>query len=110
MADTSSVQPTRLIQNLDITIGGHAFWISTVVLQLNALGAYPLLLGRPWLRMAFIKQNWQKNVITFRRGKNKVRVPTQPRAGTKKDLTPIYAESINMLAGLAEDEVDRYLE
>ena len=47
MADTSSVRPTELIQDLDITIGGYAFRISVVVLQLNVQGAYPLLLGRP---------------------------------------------------------------
>ena len=72
MADTSSVRPTGLIRNLDITIGGHVFRISIVVLQLNVQGAYPLLLGRPWLRTAHIKQNWQKNIIIFRRGKTKV--------------------------------------
>ena len=63
-----------------MTIGGHAFRISTTVLQLNAQGAYPLLLGRPWLQTAHIKQNWQKNNITFRREKTEVQVPTQPQA------------------------------
>ena len=38
MADTSSVRPTGLIQDLDITIGGYAFRISVVVLQLNVQG------------------------------------------------------------------------
>ena len=33
MANTSSVRPTGLIRNLKITIGGHAFFISTVVLH-----------------------------------------------------------------------------
>ena len=45
MADTNSVRPTRLIRDLDVTIGGHAFCISAVVLQLNVQGSYPLLLG-----------------------------------------------------------------
>ena len=40
MADTSSVRPTRL--NLEITIGGHAFRIFLVVLQLNAPGVCTL--------------------------------------------------------------------
>ena len=48
--------------------------------------------------------------MTFRRGKTKVRVATQPRATTSKELTPLYAESINMLEGLPDQEVDRYLE
>ena len=39
-----------------------------------------------------------------------MRVHTQPHVGTIKELTPLYAESINMLDSLADDEVDRYLE
>ena len=64
----------------------------------------------PWLRTVHIEQNLQKNIITFRRGKNKVRVPTQPRVRTSKEVTPLYAESINMLEGLPDEEVNRYLE
>ena len=45
MADTNSVPPTGLIRDLDVTIRGHAFRISVVVLQVNVQGAYPLLLG-----------------------------------------------------------------
>ena len=82
MADTSSVRPTGLIRDLDVTIKGHAFRIYAVMLQLNVQGAYPLLRVRPWLRTAHIKHNWQKNIITFWRGKTKVRVATQPRATT----------------------------
>ena len=55
--DTGSVGSTGLIRNLEITSRGHAFRISAVVLQLNAQRAYPMLLGRPWLRIAHIKQN-----------------------------------------------------
>ena len=51
-----------------------------------------------------------KKCITFRRGKTKVRVSTQPHAGTSKEMTPLYTESINMLDGLADDDVDRYLD
>ena len=107
MVDTSSVQPTGLIRDLEVTIGGHAFWISTMVLQLNAQGAYPLLLGRPWLQTTHIKQNWQRNIITFQHGKAKVRVPTHPRMGASKEWTPLYAESINRLEGLADEQLPR---
>ena len=79
-------------------------------MQLNVQGPYPLLLGRPWLRTTHIKQNWQKNIITFRRRKTKVRVATQQRAVTSKEATPLYAESINMLEGLPDEEIDRYME
>ena len=48
-------------------------------------------------------------MITFRRGKTKVRVPTHPRTGTDKELTSLYTESVNMLEGLADEEDDQYL-
>ena len=110
MADTSSVQPTGLICDLEVTIGGHTFHISALVLPLQAQGAYPLLLGRPWLKTSHIKQNWRKNIITFQRGKAKVRVPIQPHLIAGKELTPLYAEGIHMLDGLADEEVDQYLQ
>ena len=47
MANTSSVRPTGLIRDLEVTIEGHVFHISAVVLQLNVQGEYPLLLGSP---------------------------------------------------------------
>ena len=90
MADTSSVRHAGLIRNLEITIGSHVFRISGVVLQVSAPGAYPLLLGRPWLKTAHRKQNWQKNIISFRRGKTNVRVPTQEQTGRSKQLTPFF--------------------
>ena len=34
----------------------------------------------------------------------------QPRATTSKEVTPLYAESINMLEGLLDEEVDHHLE
>ena len=37
--------------------------ISVVVLRLEAQGAYPMLLGRPWLRTTNIKQHWQRNIV-----------------------------------------------
>ena len=49
-------------------------------------------------------------MITFRQGKTKVRVPTQPRTRTDKELTMLYAKSVNMLEGLTNEEVDQYLE
>ena len=60
--------------------------------------------------MAHIKQNWQKNMISFRHDKTKFRVPMQERVDTSKQLTSLYAEGINMLDGLANEEVDQYLE
>ena len=84
MADTRSVRPIGLIRHLDFTLGGHMFTISAVVLRLEAQGAYPMLLGRPWLRTTNIKQHWQRNMISFRRGKTKVRIITEERVPAVK--------------------------
>ena len=55
MAYTSTVRPLGLIPKLDVIVGGYTFQILVVVLQLDAIGAYPLLLGQPWLKIANIK-------------------------------------------------------
>ena len=57
MVDTRSVKPLGLLRKLNIVIGGHMFEMSTVVLALDAPGAYPLPLGRPWLCSTNIKQH-----------------------------------------------------
>ena len=61
MVDTHPVRPLGLIRKLRIVVGRHRFEISAVVLSLDALGVYPILLGRPWLQFTNIKQNWQHN-------------------------------------------------
>ena len=90
-------------------LGGHMLTISTIVLCLEALGAYPMLLGRPWLRKTNIKQHWRRNMISFRRGKTKVQLLTEERISTPQNTTPLYAEGVHMLDGLAEEEVDHFL-
>ena len=49
-------------------------------------------------------------MISFRRGKTKVRLIIEERISTPQNTTPLYAEGIHMLDGLAEEEVDHFLE
>ena len=72
MADTSTVRPLGLIRQLDVILGGHTFQISVAMLHMEAPRAYPLLLSQSWLKMANIKQNWNRNVLTIRKGKTKI--------------------------------------
>ena len=72
MANTSTITPLGLIRQLDVILGGHTFQIFAMVLHMEVVGAYPLLLGRPWLKKANIKQNWNRNVLTIRKGKTKI--------------------------------------
>ena len=107
MADTRSLCPLGLLWKLSVIIGGHLFEIATVVLALESLGAYPLLLGRPWLRSANIKQKWQYNHLSFHRGRAKVKVPMEESAPAPKEISPLYAEEINMLKRLEDEELER---
>ena len=45
MSDTNTIRPLGLIRQLDVTVGGHSFYILAAVLHLDATGAYLLLLG-----------------------------------------------------------------
>ena len=74
------------------------------MLHLEALGAYPLLLGRPWLKIANIKQNGNQNLLTFQKGKNKIQVPTQSKISTSRQCLPSHSEAVNMMEGLDEVE------
>ena len=49
-------------------------------------------------------------MISFRRGKTKVRIITEDRLTTPHNTTPLYAEGVHMLDGLADEEVDDFLE
>ena len=86
------------------------FTISTVVLRLEVSGAYPMLLGRPWLRTTNIKQHWHRIMISFRWGKTKVRILTEERLNTSHNTTALYGEGVHMLDGLADEEVDEFLQ
>ena len=94
MVDTSTVRLIGLLRQLDVVLGGHSFQISAVILHLEALGAYLLLLGHPWLKTANIKRNWNQNLLTFRKGKTKIRVSTQNKVATNKQCLPVYNHSI----------------
>jgi hypothetical protein len=52
MADGSSVRPIGMIPDLEMVVQGHVFTISVVLMDLPQKDAYPVLLGRPWLRTA----------------------------------------------------------
>ena len=62
------------------------------------------------MRSANIKQNWQHNNLSFRKGRAKVRVPMEESAPAPKEISPLYAEEIHMLEGLEDEELERYLD
>ena len=66
MADQRRVQPLGLLRGLKMEVCGMKFEIAAVILWMEDIsGAYPLLLGRLWLRQARVKQDWQSDWITI---------------------------------------------
>jgi hypothetical protein len=55
-----------------------------------------------------MKHDWQKNVVIFRRRGHKVRIHTVMGRTPAKALALLYAESVNMLEGLTEEEATTY--
>jgi hypothetical protein len=104
MVDGSFVPFVGIIPGLEMVVQGHVFTISVVIMELPSKEAYPLLLGRPWLRSARMKHDWQKNVLIFRRGGHKIRIQTTMGRTPAKSLAPLHAENVNMLEVLTEEE------
>ena len=77
------------------------FEIATVILRMEDIsGPYPLLLGRPWLRQARVKQDWQSDQITIRKGKKKLKLSVRTKQGLRTPLRPMMVEGINMMDGI----------
>ena len=70
----------------------------------------PNIAGQTVAMFSEHQTKWQHNCISFRRGHNKVLVPTQEMAAQSKGITPLYAEDINMLKGVDDIEVEAYLD
>ena len=49
-------------------------------------------------------------MISFRRGKTKVRVSTEVRCTIPRDTSPLYAEGVHMLDDLMDIEMHDFLE
>lgn len=66
-------QPEGLLRGVVIDISGLTFAVSLVVLNvLEADEDYNIILGRPWLRQAKVKHNWDSHQLTARKGRRKV--------------------------------------
>ena len=75
MADQRRVQPLGIVRHCKIKIATLRFGIAAVVLRMEDIQeAYPLLLGRPWLRQAKAKHNWETDVLAIRQGKRKIKL------------------------------------
>ena len=79
MADQSRVVPLGILKGIITNIGGLRFKINYIVFKVSeSISTYPILLGRPWLKSARVKDDWGKGTLTIGRGRNKVVLPMFP--------------------------------
>lgn len=110
MADQRRVHPLGILKGIVLDIGGISFAMSFVVMGMEeANEEYNLLLGRPWLRQAKVRHNWELNQLTIRCGHRKVKVSLQEHRQLKSAVWSVIAETINMVEGLEEDEEEKFL-
>ncbi|MCO5557151.1 hypothetical protein L7F22_010709 [Adiantum nelumboides] len=110
MADQRRIQPLGIVRNRVIEIGGLKFKVNFVVLQLEESSqSYPMILGRPWLRAAKVKQHWGADYVVLRQGKKKVRMKMVASKVIPPNCRPLHAETINMASELKEDEEEEFL-
>lgn len=107
------VVPRGLIQNAKIKIGSMEFLVNLVVLtmQTPTPDSYQVLIGRPWLKDAKVKHDWNRDRISIRKGKKKAYIEFGQSKTTRiEKLTPLHAETCNMPEGLEEDAEAYFLQ
>ena len=99
------------MRNQEIMVAGLAFSVNFVVLRMDeGDNHYPLLVGRPWLRAAKVKQDRGSQKITIRKGKKKVKVNMIPIVKLPKHARALYAQGINMVEEIEDDEEDAFMQ
>jgi hypothetical protein len=66
MADQSRVKPMGILPQVKTSISGIVYFIDYIVFQPSIPNtSYPILLGRPWLYQAKVKDDWGKGILTI---------------------------------------------
>lgn len=88
MADQSPAKPVGQIQNCKMLSGGVEYLVTFHVIKMFASKeAFPLLLGRPWLRMANATVNWggEKPAISYGPPDKTTKVRIKPMRVTSEE-------------------------
>ena len=99
MANQSSVVPVGVVKDCRLSTGGEDYIVTFQVIRMHDnKDTFPILLGRPWLRMANAVINWggQKPSITYGPQDNRVKVPMESLSGwVGEEIDPISDEEEN---------------
>ncbi|KAH9317520.1 hypothetical protein KI387_019289, partial [Taxus chinensis] len=66
------------VSNVAISFMGVVYVVDFQVMK-NCTFAYPLLLGRPWLRIFHARNYWNEGFMTLGRGRERVKINVIPR-------------------------------
>lgn len=113
MADNRTVLPRGLVKHAKIKVGSMEYLVNLVVIamQTPTPDSYQVLLGRPWLRDAKVKHDWNRDRISLRKGNKKTYIEFGQNKTTRlPQCTPLHAETYNMAEGLEEDEEEYLLQ
>ena len=111
MADQRRVRPLGILRDIVLDVGGISFAMAFVVMGMeDTAEEYSMLLGRPWLRQAKVRHNWEANQLSIRRGRRKVKIPLREKKRLNNAVWPVIAETVNMLEGLEDDEEEQFLQ
>lgn len=67
MVDQRLVEPLSMPSDVVIAIGGIHYTISLIVIPM-VQNAYPILLGKPWLKSAKVMHDWGSEIMTIKIG------------------------------------------
>jgi hypothetical protein len=102
MANQSSTTPLGMIKDCRMTTGGEEYLVTFHVIKMHSnKDSFPILLGRPWLRMADAIVDWggAKPSITYGPKDNRVKVSIGSLEGwMKKELyLPMEEEDLDKI-------------
>ena len=72
LANHAKVRCLGRCMNVPVTVYGVTYNVNCHIMPAG-MGAYPLILGRPWLRQVGAIQNWKEGIITVHNRKRKAR-------------------------------------
>ncbi|KAL3677541.1 hypothetical protein R1sor_027489 [Riccia sorocarpa] len=108
MVDQRRVLPGEMVKRLAIRIKTMYFFIDAFVLPASQTkGSVPMILGRPWLRQNYVRQEWalEKDFVELMWKGKRRRISTRPMCiPNKAYLQPVEVCLLNWEEGLTDEE------
>ena len=110
MANQRRIQPLGIVKGRQLEVEGLSFDVNFMVLKLEESEKhYPMIMGRPWLRAAKLKQDWGADKIVIRKVKKKVKLQMTSQKILPNEFRPMLVDTINIVPELLEDEEEEFL-